>query len=270
VPKASNDPLPPQPSPAPEDPGSPLILIPVTAEDDARRKRRITISVWTGIVIVLAVAGLLYKRSVDPIHARESFDSGVRLLKIARYDQAILSFDRAIALQPDLVDAYLMRARSYVGVAKTEEAIRDFSRVTAMRPSDAQTFVERGFAYVELKDYQSALADASQAVSLNPRLAVAYNLRGHVVRSMGNPGKAVDDFTHAVGILPNEDNLYQRGATYQLLGEHRRAIADFDQVIAYKPGDAPAYFARSESRRAIGDLAGAKADHLHGRILDGR
>jgi len=31
---------------------------------------------------------------VDPIHAQESFESGVRLLKIARYSQAILAFDR--------------------------------------------------------------------------------------------------------------------------------------------------------------------------------
>ena len=60
------------------------------------------------ILVILAAAGYMYKRSVDPMHARESFDAGTRLFKIARYNEAILSFDRAIAqiapiLYPDLL-----------------------------------------------------------------------------------------------------------------------------------------------------------------------
>jgi tetratricopeptide (TPR) repeat protein len=245
-------------------------LIPVTAEDEARRKRRIGISIGTGVVMVLAAAGLIYKRSVDPIHAQESFDSGVRLFKIARYDQAILSFDRATALKRDLVDGYLMRGRAYVAMAKTENAVQDFTRVIEMRPSDRHAFVERGFAYMEMKDHQSALADANRALTVDAKFAPAYNLRGQVVRAMGDPAKAVEDFTRAVALDPNQDNYYQRGATYQMLGQHRSAIADFDQVIAFDPGSPAGYFARAESRRAVGDLAGAKADHLLGRTIDGQ
>jgi tetratricopeptide (TPR) repeat protein len=253
-----------------QDPESPLVLVPVTAEDAARRSRRIKISIASAALIVLATAAYLYKRSVDPLHAQESYDDGVRLLKVARYDQAILAFDRATTLKSDLADAYLMRARAYVGVAKTENAIRDFSRVIEMRPSDATAYVERALAYVEMKDYRAALADASQAVVCDPKRAQGYNVRGLIIRITGDPQKALDDFTRAVELAPNEDNYYQRGATYQALGEHRKAIADFDQVIAFKPDEAPGYFARAESRRAIGDVAGAKADHLQGRIIDGR
>jgi hypothetical protein len=35
------------------------------------------------------------------------------------------------------------------------------------------------------------------------------------------------------------------------------------------PDLASAFFARAESRRAIGDLTGAQQDHRQGRILDG-
>jgi len=255
---------------ASNEPRAPLVLIPVTAEDDARRKRRIGIFIGTGVVIVLAATGLIYKRSVDPIHARESYDSGLRLFKIARYDQAILSFDRATELKPDLADGYLMRGRAYVAVAKTENAIQDFTRVTELRPSDGHAFVERGFAYLELKDHQSALADANHALTVDSRLASAYSLRGQIVRAMGDPAKAIEDLTRAVALDPNQDNYYQRGATFQTLGQHRSAIADFDQVIAFDPGSPVGYFARAESRRALGDLAGAKADHLLGRTIDGQ
>src|SRR5579862_6849094 len=82
----------------------PLVLVPVSAEDFSRRKSRIGWTVAAAALVLLAGAGYLYKRSVDPLHAQESFDAGNRLFRIARYNQATLSFDRAIALKPDLVD----------------------------------------------------------------------------------------------------------------------------------------------------------------------
>ena len=66
------------------------------------------------------------------------------------------------------------------------------------------------------------------------------------------------------------DNIFQRGATYQILGQHETAIADFSRVISFEPGSAQAYFARSQSFRALGDNAAADRDHRTGRILDGR
>jgi len=252
------------------DPSSPLILVPVTAEDAARRTRRIRAGLGIGAALVIIVAAVIYKRSVDPIHAQESYDAGVRLLKIARYNQAILSFDRAVALRADFADAYLLRGKAYVGEAKTDRAIRDFSKVIELRPNDPNALLERGSAYLELKDFQRAIEDSNRALALDPKLGAALNLRGVAIRTMGDPRKALEDFKRAVELAPSEDNYYQRGATYQMIGEHRLAIADFDRVIEFKPDEAPGYFARAESRRAIGDERGAKADHLRGRILDGR
>ena len=251
-------------------PNSPTVFIPVTAEDEARRKRRIWLSICAGALAVLAIAGLLYKNWTDPLHAKESYDAGVRYLRAARYDQAILAFDRATSLQSSMADAYLMRARAYTALSRTENAIRDFTRVIDLRPSDAQAMLERGQAYLESKDYPSALADANRAIDSKAQFAAAYNLRGQILRLTGNPQKALEDFTRAVQIAPNADNYFQRAATYQAMGEHRLAIEDFDEVIAYQPDESPAYFARAESRRAVGDLGGAKADHDRGRIIDGR
>lgn len=256
--------------PPKEDAAPPLILVPVQAEDVARRKRRMIAACWTGVAILTVLAGLIYKRSVDPIHAQESYDAGVRLLKIARYNQAIMSFDRAIQLRPNFADAYLLRGKAYVADAQTDRSLRDFSKVIALRPEDPRPLLERGMAYLEMKDLQSAIADANRALEMDPKLAGAYNLRGMAVRAMGDPRKALEDFTRAVDLAPDGDNYFQRGATYQALGDHARAIADFNQVIEFKPDEAPGYFARAESRRATGDLQGAKADHLRGRILDGR
>jgi tetratricopeptide (TPR) repeat protein len=247
----------------------PLVAIPVTAQEETRRKRRMLLIIAGAVLAVVVLAGYLYKRSVDPLHARESLDAGTRLFKIARYDQAILSFDRAIGLKPDLAEAYLLRGKSYVGDSRPDPALLDFTKVIELRPSDPNGWIERGRLYLDLNNFHAAVADASQAIAVSPNQAAAFSLRGTALRKGGDPKKAIEDFNRALALEPSANNYFERGSTYQLLGEHQLAIADFDHVIEMIPDLASPFFARAQSRRALGDLPGAERDHQQGRILDG-
>lgn len=247
----------------------PLVLIPVTAEDMNRRNWRIRLSIIGAIVVVLGLAGYLYKRATDPMQAKESFDAGTRLYTIARYNQAILSFDRAIALEPKFADAYLMRARAYQQDAKPQLAMQDFTKAIQLNPGDPAGWAGRAALLSDLDNPADAIKDASQAIQLDPKLSSVYNLRGTAYRKNGDLKRSLEDLTRAVELDPTADNYYQRGATYQALGEHKLAIGDFDHVIAIIPDMATPFFARAESRRALGDEVGAAEDHLHARILDG-
>ena len=138
-----------------------------------------------------------------------------------------------------------------------------------VKRSDPAGWIARGAAYLDLNNFPEAIADGSQAIAVGPNVAAAYALRGSALRKSGDAKKAIEDFDRAVKLEPSAKNYFERGATYQLLGEHQSAIADFDHVIQIIPDLASAFFARAESRRALGDLAGAHQDHLQGRILDG-
>jgi tetratricopeptide (TPR) repeat protein len=245
-------------------------LIPVTAEDVARRRSRIVFLSVTAALAIAAAGGWIYKRSTDPLRAQESYDAGQRLFSITRYDQAILSCDRAIALKPNFPDAYLLRARCRLMSYDDLGAIPDFTKAIELRPRDAAALLDRGGVYLLVKDYAAAIADASAALAIDSRLAAAYNLRGRAQREGGHPQKALEDFNRAVEINPDGDNYYQRGAAEQLLGQHKLAIADFSESIEYTPNMAEGYFARAESERALGDTEAAERDHRHARILDGR
>jgi tetratricopeptide (TPR) repeat protein len=260
------------PSTAPLDTeaAQPWNLVPVSATEFARAKKRRNLAIISSALVVIALGAWIYKRNVDPIHALEAFDAGERLQKTARYSQAIVSFDRAISLQPDYAEAYTMRGRTNIALARPLLAIPDFTRVIQLRPRDPQAFLDRGNAHVTLQEWKDALSDFDRAIELDPKLAVAYNLRGSAIRAMGDPQKALPDFIKAVELLPNMDNIYQRGATYQAVGQHERAIDDFSRVISFEPSSAQAYFARSQSFRAIGDMESANRDHRTGRILDGK
>jgi tetratricopeptide (TPR) repeat protein len=248
----------------------PLILTPVSAEDFARQKRRRMLILLGAALLVALVVGYIYKRSTDPLRAREAYDAGERLLKIARYPQAILSFDRAISLQADYPEAFLMRGKARATMSDTDRAIDDFTQAIALRPNISPAYLERASAYLGLRKFQLSLDDCTKAISIDAKMSAAYNLRGMVLRTMGKTEEALEALNKAVEIDPNLDNLYQRGATYQLLGNHKAAVKDFDLVVSFNPYSAQAYFARAESKRAMGDEAGAKRDHQRGRVLDGR
>src|SRR6266853_4990778 len=251
------------------EPSKPLVLIPVMAEDVERRQRKVVLS-WIAAALALAlVIWFVYRRSIDPLHAQESYDAGVRLIRATRYEEAILNFDRTIDLKPDFAEAYRLRGKAYMAETKPDAAIPDFTKLAQMRPADPDPLVERGFAYLDKKDYAKAIADADRALALNARVGRAYNLRATALRATGYLQKALADFTRAVELEPNLDNYFQRASTYQMLNQHKLAVADFDQAVGFAPDQPHAYFARAQSRAATGDLAGAKRDIEVARKMEG-
>jgi len=262
-------PEPPAPKVSSHAEATPLVLIPVTAEDVARTKRR-KIVAWAALALTAAaIGGWIYKRSTDPLRAQDSFDAAQRLFAAARYNQAAVACDRAIGLKPDFAEAYLLRGKAHVAQYDLESGIPDFSKAVELRPGEPQALLERAHAYIDEKNYTAAVADLNAALSKDPKLARGYNLRGMALRALGQPEKAVADFARAAELEPNSDNFYQRGATYQMLGDNKNAILDFTEAIAYDPDKPQGYFARAEAERAAGDMEKAKKDHDYGRYLDG-
>jgi tetratricopeptide (TPR) repeat protein len=68
------------------------------------------------------------------------------------------------------------------------------------------------------------------------------------------------DFTRSIQLHPTPDAYYQRGLTYQSLGQAADAVDDFGRAIESDPGAPYAYRARAKAKRDLGDMAGAKED----------
>ena len=243
--------------------------IPVTAADVARARRKQYLR-WSGLAIALLLAGwFFYKRVSDPQEARQAYEAGVKLSSNARYQEAILNYNRTLSLSSDFVEAYRMRGRAYLAEGDAAQAIANLSNVVKLAPKDASAYVERGFIYLDQKDYAKAVADANQALVTNPQMARACNLRARAVRAGGNPSGAMADFTRAVELEPSLDNFIQRAITYQMLNQHALAVGDLDRAVEIAPDQPPTFFARSRSKTALGDATGARADFVTGRRLDG-
>jgi tetratricopeptide (TPR) repeat protein len=174
---------------------------------------------------------------------------------------AISDLDRAVAINPQLANAYYGRGtiKSYLG--NKQEAISDFDRAIALDSQYVAAYYNRGSTKFYLGNKQEAIDDFDRAIALDPQLAEAYNNRGFAKSSLGNHQGAIRDFNQAISINPQDANAYYNRSTTQLaLGNNQGAISDSDRAIALDPQFAQAYNNRGFAKSSLGNHQGAIRD----------
>jgi len=106
-------------------------------------------------------------------------------------------WDRAIAANPKVPEAYNNRGLAFYNLKRYQDAIKDFSQSIRMKPGYAEAFNNRGNAYYELDQYEKARADFDQSIQIKPKYSKAHMNRGLVYFQMENIDQACKDFKSA-------------------------------------------------------------------------
>ena len=104
------------------------------------------------------------------------------LLGLKRPDEAIASYDRALAIVPDHPDVQNNRGVALLDLKRAAEALAAFDRVIALVPDFADAHYNRAEALRQLLRHDEALTSYDHALALNPAYAAAANKigRAHV------------------------------------------------------------------------------------------
>lgn len=165
-----------------------------------------------------------------------------------------------IASAPDRANSHYQEGMRLLGPADFEGAASQFTAAIAISPSFADAYLGRGKARQAAGQTEAALADFGKAIAIDPTLELAYTSRGTLRRSRGDNQGALADFSESIHVHPTADAYYQRGLTYQTLGQAKRAADDYDLAIYLDPGAPYLYRARAKARRDLDDTAGARED----------
>jgi tetratricopeptide (TPR) repeat protein len=94
---------------------------------------------------------------------------GVLLLARQSYADAKQDFDAAVALMPDIGEAYTDRGAALVGLGRYADAIADIDRGLALTPGEPEkAYFNRALADEGLDDVKSAYRDYLRAAQLKP------------------------------------------------------------------------------------------------------
>ncbi len=85
-----------------------------------------------------------------------------------RFEEALTSYDRALAVQPDYAEAFFNRGKTLKDLKRFEEALASYDRALMLRPDCAEAFSKRGNILQKLKRFEEAMASYERALALKP------------------------------------------------------------------------------------------------------
>lgn len=106
-------------------------------------------------------------------------------------------WDRAIAANPKMAEAYNNRGLAFYNLKLHQQAINDFSQAIRIKPKYAEAYNNRGNAYYALDQYQKAEADFNRSLQFKPRYAKAHLNRGLAYFQMQKTDDSCKDFKRA-------------------------------------------------------------------------
>ncbi len=110
------------------------------------------------------------------------------------FKAAMSDFDKAIEINPQLLDAYKYRG-GLLGMAKQyDRSLSDLNKYLELKPDDHEILYNRALTLVNLNRVPEALPDLDRALELNPDFERAYRARGNVRLQLGDTAGSQADF----------------------------------------------------------------------------
>jgi predicted O-linked N-acetylglucosamine transferase (SPINDLY family) len=175
----------------------------------------------------------------------DCFDA-VHLLAILQsrnehYVEALKSFDRALALQPNHASALANRGIALKQLGRLDEAMACYDRALAIEPVHVGALANRAIVLRRLKRFEAALADCDRALSAASDHSDTLINRGNILMELRRYDEALRAYDRAIELNPNNVELhFNRGLLLQELNRYDEALASYERALAINPDHAGA------------------------------
>ncbi|GIK42742.1 MAG: hypothetical protein BroJett011_65750 [Chloroflexota bacterium] len=187
---------------------------------------------------------------------------GLAYVSTRNYEQAMVDFSKAIALDPDYAEAYNNRSTAHLLMDNFGQAVVDCTQALKLAPDFVAAYVNRGIALTGLREYEQALADYNKALELAPQNVYAYYNRANTYLWMDKYKEAIGDYNQTIALKPEFVAAYvNRGLVHGELKHFQEALADYTQAIELNPDYVYAYYNRANLHRELNNHQQAIADY---------
>lgn len=163
---------------------------------------------------------------------------------------------RVLKAYPDSPEVNFLLGLALVRLSQGKAALAHFNRAIALQPNLAEAYVNRGILLKNQQQLSQALRDFDRAIALRPTMAEAYSNRGNVQLLLDQRTAAHESFVTALRLDPhNSDAMVNLAALLAENGEYVAAQALLDKVLARFPDDVLARYDLSWLLLLQGDYA---------------
>ena len=101
-------------------------------------------------------------------YAEAHCNRGNALKELKHYQEALASYDKALALNPDYAEVHFNRGLVLNEIKRYEDALASYDKALTLRSNYAEAYSSRGNALQELKRFEDALESYDKALSMKP------------------------------------------------------------------------------------------------------
>jgi pentatricopeptide repeat protein len=235
-----------------------------------------------------ALQALTIAAEKEPNNAEIHHIKGGALYALSRFEEALASFNSAIALNSEVPLYYLGKGYALMDLARNEEAVMAFEEGLKRDRANYSLTHYKGEALYSLGRFEEALkefinadllkkddklendifagktlsviGENTKAMDLFEQLAINYPSDtmvftgyGEALANMGLFNEALAQFDKAIMLDPNNDMAYdKKGLTLMVLGKFNDSLVCFDKAIQLKPKHYISYVHKATSLFYLG------------------
>ncbi|HUB66752.1 MAG TPA: tetratricopeptide repeat protein [Candidatus Methylacidiphilales bacterium] len=197
--------------------------------------------------------------AINPYYVAAYVNLGNALNQEREVDGAIVQYRKALELDPRFVEAHNDLGAALLQKGQVDEALAHFQQAMAIDPGDPKIHNNLGWAFLQKGKVDEAISQYQKALIIEPDYAEAHNNLGWALLFKGQAGQAVKECQKALQIDPTYSGAYNNlGIALIKEGRPEAAIFQFQAALRLNPNDAEAQNNLTKLEMAIRQKAGQK------------
>lgn len=153
-----------------------------------------------------------------------------------RFDDAITSYENALALNPNLIEAWMGLAKTLRRMGRYTEAIAANEEVIKRQPQNPWGWFGKGYALADMQQYDAALAAYDAAIQSDPQHTTFWKHKGYALTKLQQYEAALECFDKGLRLNPHSAGTYYRKAyCYSVQHQLDRAVECLKEAICLRP-----------------------------------
>jgi len=158
-----------------------------------------------------------------------------------------------IAQDPNYTNAWYGKADALTALGRYPEAILAYDRVIAIEPDDYPSWYKKGNVLKKVNRSEEALQAYQKAIDLSGGFSEVWHNRGVIFYNQNNDAEAINAYSRSLkanilwGGIAKIDTQYALAATLYRAKRYRESLSVVEQVLQ----DQPEYQEASELRKLI-------------------
>lgn len=180
--------------------------------------------------LLARIAALTHRIAQEPANSELYLKRGELFRQHEEWDGALLDFERASKLDPQLTIVDLLRGLTLLEAGNPKPAQLAFDRFLSRHPEHAEALAARGRAWANLGETRAAAADLTRAIAVRP-LPEHYLERAQILAAAGRADEALQSLDESTDHLGPLVSLQRYAIELELkLGRHDAALARLDAL----------------------------------------